>query len=337
MQRDSALDNLRAVAIISVLIIHSIDTANNLSHIGRETVDWPIYQTLRAIGRLGVPLFLMVSGALILNRLDRVSDFYRKRLLQFVALIFILPFAYDFFNVYILGHSPAANLTQILRGRSGYAYQLWYLYVAFGLYIIAPLLQAITRTSRRDLLVVLAAVPIVWNFIPSTLAVFGITTHLPYLGLEFTGIYFFYFVYGYIAYRMNFLQNVPGIAIGAALVACLSLWVISQLQWLENPVVSGDGFMWYDNIFCLISSATTFELVRRIRMRSSAAEEVSQASFAIYLWHLFPFYFLSSFSADLLGTPWWILAVLMLVSGAAFGYALYRALRKLPYLNRLVT
>ena len=73
-------DFLRAFAIIAVLICHvdfffgSLNTP--IKVIGQ--------MTFHDIGRIGVPIFLMISGALLLNRKYELGDFLKRRFARII-------------------------------------------------------------------------------------------------------------------------------------------------------------------------------------------------------------------------------------------------------------
>lgn len=81
-------DALRALAIISVIVIHTF--ANNYSIIIAEIDPFPTYKYIytQIMGnwfRIGVDLFLMLSGALSLGRNWEIKDFLGKRIPRIVS------------------------------------------------------------------------------------------------------------------------------------------------------------------------------------------------------------------------------------------------------------
>ena len=65
------LDQLRSLAIICVIIGHVCTKFGEGSY-----VNWMFSTAVISIVRVGVPLFLMVSGALLLNRKLKMSVFF---------------------------------------------------------------------------------------------------------------------------------------------------------------------------------------------------------------------------------------------------------------------
>ena len=73
-------DFLRAFAIIAVIICH-VDF-----FFGPLTTQTQVIAQMafHDIGRIGVPIFLMISGALLLNREYNLSDFLKRRFTRII-------------------------------------------------------------------------------------------------------------------------------------------------------------------------------------------------------------------------------------------------------------
>lgn len=75
-------DALRAFAIIAVVLIHVFNTTQTMAAPGYATVPslkWFVSCFLGATFRVGVPLFLMLSGALTLGRVWDIKSFLKKK------------------------------------------------------------------------------------------------------------------------------------------------------------------------------------------------------------------------------------------------------------------
>ena len=70
-KREAWLDYARIFAILCVICCHAVENYYGAVVSGNERIDfvpWIVENTLFTIGRLGVPLFLAISGTLLLNR-----------------------------------------------------------------------------------------------------------------------------------------------------------------------------------------------------------------------------------------------------------------------------
>ena len=71
-ERIKYFDTLRALAIISIIGVHVFQTFPNA-----EVMHFRIYSLIEVV-RFGVPIFLMLSGALLLNREINLDTFFKK-------------------------------------------------------------------------------------------------------------------------------------------------------------------------------------------------------------------------------------------------------------------
>lgn len=93
--RNASLDIVRVLAIIMVIVVHGVETVwsihpgamKNLPMIEGITV-----LALHVFGRLGVPLFLFLTGYLMLGYKYSQKNaivFYKKRVVRLLIILFI--------------------------------------------------------------------------------------------------------------------------------------------------------------------------------------------------------------------------------------------------------
>src|SRR5512140_4003907 len=77
------VDLLRVLAIYLVVIIH---TSGQLTNVWGKIPEaqWIIGDIYGGVARIGVPLFFMLSGYLLLPRSESLGAFYRKRVLKII-------------------------------------------------------------------------------------------------------------------------------------------------------------------------------------------------------------------------------------------------------------
>jgi len=103
------------------------------------------HQTYDSIARSAVPLFVMLTGALLLqpNKVDEpLGVFFKKRWNRIgINVIFwgAIFFAWDF-----LVRGQSLSVVSILQGVFAGPYvHFWYVYILIGLYLITPLLRVV--------------------------------------------------------------------------------------------------------------------------------------------------------------------------------------------------
>jgi surface polysaccharide O-acyltransferase-like enzyme len=143
----------RIVAIVGVVAIHVC------SHLTLEwgTVtarQWHFGTLVQSAGRFGVPLFLMVSGAVLLRpRRERLRDFYRRRASRVAIPLVAWTCGYLVLDAWTQDRpiTPYLFVQGFLWGRP--YYHLYFLYVVAGLYLVTPFLRTfVAAADRRTLL-----------------------------------------------------------------------------------------------------------------------------------------------------------------------------------------
>ena len=186
----SWLDTARVLAIVAVVVLHVSASGVTLAPLGSAA--WWAANFYDSAARWCVPMFVMVSGALLLDpRKDEgVADFYRKR-----AARVLLPIAF-WSAVYILwnhrGALGALRAADVLHSvaRGWPHYHLWYLYMVVCLYLFTPFLRTVVRHSARRDLWWLAGLMFVWSAVnefyrvasgePAGLFLYWFLPYLPY-------------------------------------------------------------------------------------------------------------------------------------------------------------
>lgn len=157
VSREVHLDILRLFAIFLVLFNHTWTRGFSLWTISRNSgVMYWFYMFLSIADKMGVPLFLMISGALLLKRKESLSYTLQKafRIVVVLTIFSALQYMYgmrgslsDMSLRDFLSRLPTEPLTG--------AY--WYLYAYLGLLFMLPLLQHIAQAITRQEMIYLLA------------------------------------------------------------------------------------------------------------------------------------------------------------------------------------
>jgi len=196
------INNLRVIAMFLVVVLHT--TSPMLMAYGKEPNNyWLIADFFNALSRFGVPVFVMITGALLLNRDYELGDFLRKRLSRifppfiFWSAVYIL---YSWYNEDIVfTDSTSANITLVLHQfKYGAYYHLWYVYMLIGLYFIIPILGKFVRNaSEKEVLYFL----LLW-FVVMTISQPYLSRYNPQIDLHYITGYIGYLVLGhYLAFK----------------------------------------------------------------------------------------------------------------------------------------
>lgn len=155
-QRMAYGDPVRILGTVAVVVGHVCDMPLFSSHLAAPlSGDWWVCNVVDAAMRWAVPIYIMLSGALLLdpNRNEPAGVFYRKRLARLgVPLVFWTAF-FTFFSIYYTGWCPGwkeAGLN-LLKGQP-YSH-LHFIYRIAGLYAFTPMIRVFLRHADRPLVV----------------------------------------------------------------------------------------------------------------------------------------------------------------------------------------
>ena len=155
--RDYLFDVLRIVAIWGVVCLHiSAPVVKRAPSI--NSLNWWIGNVANSYSRWSVPIFVMISGALILNnKYKSIASFYQKRARRILVPILFWSIFY-FVWEFIQGIQLSAYQIVISIAMGVPYYHLWFLYMILGLYLITPFLSAFVKITDRKLLIFFIAI-----------------------------------------------------------------------------------------------------------------------------------------------------------------------------------
>ncbi len=152
MTRQKYLDHLRAFSAICVIAIHTTGPFFRASGVWTPTgIAGGLIDTTV---RVGLPLFFMISGALLLAQPpSSPAAFYRRRLPR-VVVPFVLYSAAYYVYVHTVerpGPMSIGDFAMALLSAPQY-YHLWFVYTLIGIYLFTPFLaQAVQGLSQRSI------------------------------------------------------------------------------------------------------------------------------------------------------------------------------------------
>lgn len=197
-------DLLRIVAAFSVVMLHS--SAQFWYSLDVSSTEWKIANSYDALFRFGVPIFVMISGALWLgdNRELNLKKLYTRNILRFMIIYIIWSCVYGLidctnFEFELLTWKDIAR--EMLLGR----YHLWFLPMIVGLYVLLPILRSWIHGATKQNLQYFLILFFVLQICRETIYAMSDRAEIHYI-LEIMKIdmvcsYLGYFVLGY--YLMN--------------------------------------------------------------------------------------------------------------------------------------
>ena len=144
-QRITYLDILRIIAIILVLFNHTGTNGYLYFTHTQGSFFYPFYLFISLFDKIAVPLFFMISGALLIPKEESYKDVIKR----FIKISFVLLFASAVIYVYryLRGLSSIFTLGEFVTGlwSKGVILQYWYLYTYLAYLLMLPFIRKIAH------------------------------------------------------------------------------------------------------------------------------------------------------------------------------------------------
>ena len=187
-------DVLRALAIILVILSHTAKQFSYTRPVG--TLGWFGAVAFQDVAVMGVPIFLMISGALLLNRNYDLKDFLKRRfsriLIPFVFWALLHPF------LFMLCFGSPWTLHEYIDIIATKEY--WFVWMLIGAYLLMPILNSFIKQYDLEGVGYLLILWFVFMIILKDLKIDFFTVLVSAHSLGWTEIfagYFGYFPLGY--------------------------------------------------------------------------------------------------------------------------------------------
>lgn len=239
-------DFLRAIAITSVIICHSL-ALNPFAPLGGGRLNLFPLDTL---GYIGVPLFFMLSGALLLNREYDLQTFFKKRFSRIVY-----PYIFWFCIIAILNYFVFnITLKKIIFIGMGIDSFTWYIWELIGLYLFIPIINTfIKEYSEKGIHYYL----FFWVITISLNTIGKYPFHN--LDLSYFSGYLGFLLLGYYLSNKQFKLNEKWIMIISFIIFLVSFIIHSELRIICIETLTSSGYL---NIFPLIETGSLFIFIK---------------------------------------------------------------------------
>ena len=223
-----------------------------------------------------VPVFLMITGALLLNPEKDIS--YKKCFLYARRVLLALALFGTIFALFMMvGSHQSINIGKALlvvfEGKS-FAH-LWYLYVLIGIYLTLPVFKSFINSASRERIEVLLLVLFVFDFIASMVKAAG---HATGFSVPITWPVF-YLILGY--YCKNFDSVLFKFRYLVLVVSALLVGIIAY----QNPVLD-NLWLGYNSPVVALMAMSVFMIFKNIDFaESKRLWKIDRLCFCVYLIH----------------------------------------------------
>ena len=277
------LSILRIVCTLCVIIIHV--SAPMIMKFGKiSDFDWHVANFYDSISRFSVPVFFMISGALLLGREFEIKDFLKNRLGKIIPPFLFWSLFYSFSSRYFF-NSEVLNVPKIVKDVFyGSEYHLWFVFALIGVYLIAPIFQKWIHFSKQNDIKYFLIIWVITLF----LTIPGVAIYFPKINFSYFSGYLGYFILGY--YLKNYVKNRILISYSLIFIG-LVITIFGSYYMTKKNGVFYDYFYEYLCINALMVSIGIFMLFNKIENINDKIKplisKLNDCSFGIYLIHPF--------------------------------------------------
>lgn len=324
VSRIAWLDILRLIAIFMVICIHCSDPFN-VSPEARSNPEYNFWGGIYgAFLRPCVPLFVMITGILLLPVNLSLDEFYKKRLLRIASPFVVWSILYNLFpwvtgilglpqsiisDVFAYAPSDASqslgdaikNIALIPLQFNVYTVPMWYLYMLIGLYMYMPFFSSWVEKATMKQKKVFLGIWAVTLFLPYAYSFFSSELFGLCAWNSFGTFYYFAGFNGYLLLGYFLAKDVKEWKWGKTLAVCLPIFTVGYVAtymgfhaMTANPDCSEQElelFFLYCSPNVALMTIALFLIVRKMKLKSHRAIDIfaniTKCGLGIYMTHYF--------------------------------------------------
>ena len=294
-ERKLNFDLLRILAAFSVVMLHS--AAQFWYDLDIYSTEWAVANSYDALFRFGVPVFVMISGALFLDKAVQidVKRLYKHNILRMVIIYAVWSCLYGLFDcknldIAVVGWKVVVR--EMLYGR----YHLWFLPMIIGIYLILPVLKSWLSNADKRTIEYFLLLFVVLQVGRETLRALTVTDELHLIldlvDVEMVCSYLGYFVWGYYLTHIGISERLRKIVYGLAVPAVVCNVVLGTVLSRRAGVPDGRLFDSYGLFtFIIVTALFVLTINKGVGMKCSfkagrIIKEISADTLGIYLLHV---------------------------------------------------
>ena len=147
------INSLRVFATLCVILLHT--SSYLLPQYGKISINlWLLGNFYDGSVRFCVPIFFMISGALLLSKDYTLIQFLKKRFYRLIPPCLFWSFIYSIFRVSLnIYNGINLNLCEIFKLifkniYFGSEFHLWFVYTLIGLYLFIPIINQWAKNAN---------------------------------------------------------------------------------------------------------------------------------------------------------------------------------------------
>lgn len=338
------LDILKIIAMIMVIHIHIVSPMWWHNNIYSVSFAWANF--FEGISRWAVPIFVMSTGALLLNpEVSLPANKLLKKIIRMVITLLV------FGTLYSIGfrliNNEIFNLTLIINALKDIylvkaANHLWFIYMLIGLYLIAPILKTYIKNASKKNIEYFLILWATFSLIIPMIINLGLKSAIPLVNeLRLTMVLYYpgYLVLGHYLNHYTVKENHRIIAYVLGVIG-LYITIFMTYDHITNIGRTSQLYFGYNTLNVALTAIGLFLFskynLNKIKTGKKIITLLSTYTFSIFLVHGFLVYMiprlydLSFLYEHLYLTP--IIALIVYL----ISFIIVYILAKIPYLKKLL-
>lgn len=276
---DMNIDILRIFAFVFIVMLHTLNRQYGLT----------VWMSGYAVISIGVNLFIMISGYLLLDRTETVKEFFRKRFFSILPLFIIFNIIYIFFY----NHS-------FITIKKISAPHFWYIYMILGLYLLTPWLRKVLQYAEKETFYVV----VLWflcNVLNPYMQFFKFPK-IPFSHFPITG-FIGYYILGYYLKKYRYkLEKIPFICVIGVYITGFLISVLSTKYVLVTTGNRISDFFDKNSLgtFFMSVSFFIFWIKFNFKNRNKVIRMISDSTYFAYLIHIIILHYVIKISDEMI-------------------------------------
>ncbi|GAA3740100.1 acyltransferase [Salinactinospora qingdaonensis] len=225
------LDLTRIAAMFAVVVVHVFAPVVTTRYAEFGDPTWWLANSVDSAVRWCVPIFVMISGALLLTpRIEGLRSFYARRFSRIGVPLAVWTLVYLAWERLRSGISVSDAVGAVMSGNP--SLHLYFLFVLAGLYLLTPFLRVLTRYCPRRMLWSFAVLMVALGVVNQAIAAFdnagepnAVTRFLPYVG---------YYVMGYLLREVPLTRRhtwlAGGVFVASVAATAVGAWALGKIS-----------------------------------------------------------------------------------------------------------
>ena len=273
------IDIIRIFAFAFIVMLHTLNRQYGLT----------VWMSGYAVISIGVNLFIMISGYLLLDRTETVKEFFRKRFFSILPLFIIFNIIY----IYFYNHS-------FITIKKISAPHFWYIYMILGLYLLTPWLRKVLQYAEKETFYVV----VLWFLcnVFNPYMQFFTFPKIPFSHFPITG-FIGYYILGYYLKKYRYkLEKIPFICVIGVYITGFLISVLSTKYVLVTTGNRISDFFDKNSLgtFFMSVSFFIFWIKFNFKNRNKVIRMISDSTYFAYLIHIIILHYVIKISDEMI-------------------------------------